>query len=125
MEPKNKYSQTFLKHFKNPKNTGRLNDASTTGYSANPICGDTLELFLKINKKKIIEKATFLSNGCPATIAVASITTEMIIGKTIASVLLITKHDIAKAIGGLPKSKNHSSVIAEDAIKTAINSWNT
>jgi nitrogen fixation protein NifU and related proteins len=89
------------------------------GEAQNPICGDTMRLFIKVEMDRIVE-AKFLTFGCGAAIASSSITTEMIKGKTVEEAVMVSNQTIAEALGGLPPTKVHCSVLAEQAIKAAI-----
>ncbi len=89
------------------------------GEAQNPVCGDTMRLFIKVETDRIIE-ATFLTFGCAGAIASSSMTTEMIKGKTIKDALMISDRMIANALGGLPPAKAHCSVLAENAIQAAV-----
>jgi len=89
----------------------------------NPACGDVMKLYLKIEDGKIVD-AKFKTFGCGAAIASSSITTEMIKGKTIDEALKISNEAVAQALGGLPPAKQHCSVLAEEALKIAIEDYN-
>ncbi len=116
------YNQIIMDHLKNPRNRGEMNDPDGIGEAQNPVCGDTMRLFIKVSSEKIID-AKFLAFGCSAAIASSSITTEMIKGKTIEEALSISEELISEALGGLPPSKIHCSILAERAIKSAINDY--
>ena len=112
------YSDLVRDHFENPRNAGELADADAVGYQTNPVCGDTMRLTLRINGGRIIE-AHFQTSGCPAAIATSSVCTEMIRGQTLAEAEALTKEDYAAALGGLPASKMHCSVLAADTVRAA------
>ena len=119
------YSKKVVDHFNNPQNVGALdpNDASTgTGLVGAPACGDVLKLQLKINDDGIIEDAKFKTFGCGSAIASSSLVTTMVKGKTLSEAAEISNADIAKELS-LPPVKIHCSVLAEDAIKAAINDY--
>ncbi len=116
------YNQIIMDHLKNPRNRGEMDDPDGIGEAKNPVCGDTMRLFIKVSSEKIID-AKFLAFGCSAAIASSSLTTEMIKGKTIEEALSISEELISEALGGLPPSKIHCSILAERAIKSAINDY--
>ena len=112
------YSDLVRDHFENPRNAGELADADAVGYQTNPVCGDTMRLTLRINGGRVVE-ARFQTSGCPAAIATSSVCTEMIRGQTLAEAEALTKEDYAAALGGLPTSKMHCSVLAADTVRAA------
>ena len=112
------YSDLVRDHFQNPRNTGEIAEADAIGYETNPVCGDTMRLTLRINGGRIVE-ARFQTSGCPAAIAAGSICTEMICGLSLAEAEALRKEDYADALGGLPPSKMHCSVLAADAVRAA------
>ena len=114
-----KYSDKTKDHFFNPRNCGVMDNPTAAGKAVNPSCGDTLELFLKI-EEDIISKAMFRSFGCGAAIAAGSIFTEMLTGKTLNEALRIKNAQISEALGGLPEEKIQCSVLAEAALKDAL-----
>jgi nitrogen fixation protein NifU and related proteins len=113
------YSEKLLDYFQNPRCVGELADASAVAEVSNPVCGDVMKLWVRVEDGKIVD-ARFKAQGCSAAIATSSYATEMIIGRDVADALKITKDDIADALGGLPASKIHCSVLACDAIKGAL-----
>ena len=113
------YSPIVLEHFHHPRNMGEMENPDGVGEAQNPVCGDTMRLFIRAKENRIID-ATFLTFGCSAAIASSSMTTEMIKGKTLEEVLTISKQMVVEALGGLPPSKVHCSVLAEEAIKAAV-----
>jgi len=113
------YSQVVIDHLRHPRNMGEMENPDGVGEAQNPACGDTMRLFIKVDTDRIID-ATFLTFGCGAAIASSSITTEMIKGKTIEEVLMISDQVIAEALGGLPPTKVHCSILAEKAIHAAV-----
>jgi len=118
------YNPKIIELFKNPKNAGRMEDATIVATVGSPICGDMVVIYLKINEKdEIIEKATFESYGCAANIATASILTEMIKGRKLVDVWKIGWKDVAKEIGGLPSVKAHCGILATGALKKAIREY--
>lgn len=116
------YTDTVLDHFLNPRNMGELQDANGVGKVGNSKCGDIMEMYLKIHNN-VIEDVKFKTFGCAAAIASSSISTTMIIGKTISEALKITNKDVLNALGGLPPVKIHCSLLAEEAIKSAISNY--
>jgi len=113
------YDQIVMEHLKHPRNMGEMENPDGVGEAQNPVCGDTMRLFIKVEKDRIID-AKFLTFGCGAAIASSSVTTEIIRGKTIEEVLMISDHVIAQALGGLPPTKVHCSILAEKAIRAAV-----
>ena len=114
-----KYSDKVIEHFTNPRNVGVIEDADGVGRVGNPVCGDMMEMSLKI-QDDVITDIKFRTFGCGAAIATSSIATELIKGKTIAEALELTNQAIAEALGGLPPIKMHCSVLAADALKAAL-----
>ncbi len=112
------YSDLVREHFQNPRNVGEIAAADAVGYETNPVCGDTMRLTLRINGGRIVE-ARFQTSGCPAAIAVSSVCTEMVRGLSLAEATELSKQDYATALGGLPPSKMHCSVLAADAVRAA------
>ena len=113
------YGPIVIDHLTHPRNIGEMEDPDGVGEAQNPVCGDTMRLFIKIRESRIID-AKFLTFGCGAAIASSSMTTEMVRGKTIDEVLTISDQDVVEALGGLPPAKMHCSVLAERAIKAAV-----
>lgn len=116
------YNPIVLEHLAHPKNQGEMESPDGVGQAQNPVCGDTMRLFIKVEGNRIAD-AKFLTFGCGAAIASSSITTEMVKGKTIEEALLISNQSVAEALGGLPPAKIHCSVLAEKAIKAAISDY--
>jgi len=114
------YSEKVMDHFKNPRNVGEIENADGVGEIGNPACGDIMKIFLKINDEQIIENATFLTYGCGSAIASSSMATEMIKGKSIQEAVELSNKAVIDALGGLPKIKEHCSVLAEQAIRAAL-----
>jgi nitrogen fixation NifU-like protein len=113
------YSSIVMDHLTHPRNTGEMDDPDGVGEAQNPVCGDTMRLFIKVEMGRIVD-AKSLTFGCGAAIASSSITTEIIKGKKIEEALLISDQGIAEALGGLPPAKIHCSVLAEKAIRAAV-----
>ncbi|HUL21413.1 MAG TPA: iron-sulfur cluster assembly scaffold protein [Thermodesulfobacteriota bacterium] len=116
------YNQVVMDHLKHPRNRGEMENPDGVGEAQNPVCGDTMRLSIKVETGRIID-AKFLTFGCGAAIASSSMTTEMIKGKTTEEALLISDQMIADALGGLPPSKVHCSVLAEKAIRAAVSDY--
>ncbi len=116
------YNPVVMEHLKHPRNMGEMENADGVGEAQNPVCGDTMRLFIKVETDRIID-ATFLTFGCGAAIASSSITTEMIKGKTIEEALMISDQVIDNALGGLPPTKAHCSILAEKAIREAVTDY--
>jgi len=113
------YHPIVMDHFTHPRNMGEMENADGVGESQNPVCGDTLRLFIKVEADRITG-ATFLAFGCAGAIAASSMVTEMIKGLTVEEALKITRQKVSEALGGLPPTKIHCSVLAEGAIKAAV-----
>ncbi len=113
------YSDTVLDHFERPRNNGALEDANAIGYMTNPVCGDTLLLMLRVRDDRI-EEARWQSDGCVASIAASSLLSELIRGRSLGEAGALTREAIAEALGGLPASKLHASVLAADALHHAL-----
>ena len=115
-----------MDHFKSPRNMGELKDASAVGEYGNPICGDLMYIYIKVNNKdgkEIIEDISFQTFGCAAAIATSSMVTELAKGKTLDEAYNITRNDVADALDGLPPIKLHCSNLAADALKDAITKY--
>ena len=113
------YSDIVVDHYTNPRNVGQIENASGIGEVGNPVCGDIMKMYIKVENDVIVD-VKFKTFGCGAAIASSSITTELIKGKTIDEALNIKNTDVVKMLGGLPPVKLHCSVLAEEAIHTAI-----
>jgi nitrogen fixation NifU-like protein len=116
------YSEKVMEHFKNPRNVGEIENPDGVGHVGNPVCGDIMELYIKVNDGIIVE-AKFKTFGCGAAIATSSMVTEMVKGKSIEEALKISNKTVAEALDGLPPVKMHCSVLAEDALKSAIEDY--
>jgi nitrogen fixation NifU-like protein len=116
------YNETVMEHFMNPRNVGEIEGADGVGEVGNPACGDMMRLYLKIEDGKV-EDAKFRTFGCGAAIASSSMLTEMVKGKTVAEVRAITNEQVSAALGGLPEVKIHCSVMAEEAVKAALDDY--
>jgi nitrogen fixation NifU-like protein len=118
------YSEKVLDHFTNPRNVGELPDANGVGEVGNAKCGDIMKMYLKITDNTI-EDVKFKTFGCGAAIATSSMATELIKGKSIDDALSLTNKAVVEALDGLPDVKLHCSVLAEEAVKSAISDYYT
>ena len=116
------YSKKVMDHFKNPRNVGEMENPDGIGHVGNPVCGDIMELYIKVNDGIIVD-AKFKTFGCGAAIATSSIVTELVKGKNIKEALKISNKAVAEALDGLPPLKMHCSVLAEEALKSAIEDY--
>ena len=116
------YSEKVMDHFTNPRNVGEITDASGIGTVGNPVCGDVMKMYLKIENEVIVD-IKFKTFGCGAAVATSSMVTEMVKGKTITQALTITNSAVAEALGGLPAKKMHCSVLAEEALRSALKDY--
>jgi nitrogen fixation protein NifU and related proteins len=116
------YNEIVMDHFQNPRNMGEIEEPSAVAEVGNPVCGDVMKLYLRIEDDRIVD-ARFKTFGCSAAIASSSMTTELIIGKTIHDALLITNEAVTQALGGLPPAKQHCSVLAEEALQAALDDY--
>ena len=116
------YSDLVMEHFMNPRNVGIIEDADGVGREGNPVCGDLMEMYIKVNGDSISD-IKFRTFGCGAAIATSSIATEMIKGKPLSEAETLTNKAIVEALGGLPAIKVHCSVLAVDALKRAIEDY--
>lgn len=117
------YNPKVLDLFRNPKNLGKMEDATVVAVAGNPLCGDMITFYLRINDQDIIEKATFESYGCAANIATSSIVTEMIKGLKLEDAWKVSWKSVTEAIGGLPSVKFHCGILAVGALKRAIRKY--
>lgn len=116
------YTATVLDHFQRPRNLGDLDAPDAVAEVENPACGDRTRLSIRLVDDRIAD-ARFRTEGCPAAIAASSMTTEMIIGKTLDEAGRLRDTDVADALGGLPRNKLHCSVLAEDVIRAVIDDY--
>ena len=120
------YSDKVMKHIRQPQNMGEMKNPDGVGTSGNPVCGDTMRIFIKVGKKQggeYIKDIRFQTLGCGAAIATSSMMTSMVKGKLLTEAEKISKKTIAGALGGLPKLKLHCSVLAADVFKKAIDDY--
>ncbi|MCD6415534.1 MAG: Fe-S cluster assembly scaffold protein NifU [Planctomycetes bacterium] len=113
------YSEKVMDYFTNPRNIGVIDNADGVGLVGNPVCGDIMKLFIKVEDGRIVD-AKFQTFGCAAAIASSSIVTEMVKGKTVEEALEISNRAVTEALGGLPARKRHCSVLAEEALQAAV-----
>ena len=116
------YSEQVMDHFKNPRNVGEIENPSGVGQVGNAKCGDIMKIYLQV-ENNIITDVKFETFGCGSAIASSSMATEMIKGKTVEEALALTNRDVVTALDGLPTHKIHCSVLAEEAIKTAVKDY--
>ena len=117
------YSEKVLDHFRNPRNVGEIPDADGVGEVGNAKCGDIMQMFIKVNEDEIIEDVKFKTFGCGAAIATSSMATELIKGKSIDEALQLSNEAVVEALEGLPPIKIHCSVLAEEAVKAAVDDY--
>ena len=113
------YTEKVMDHFRHPRNVGEIPDASGIGKVGNPVCGDLMWIYIKVQDNRL-EDVKFKTFGCGAAIATSSIITEIARGKTIEEALKISREDVANELGGLPAIKMHCSNLASDGLKAAI-----
>ena len=114
------YSEKVMDHFANPRNVGEIEDAQGVGVVGNAKCGDIMKMYLQIDENDVISDCKFKTFGCGAAIATSSMATELIKGKSVSDALTLTNSAVVEALDGLPPVKVHCSVLAEEAIKTAL-----
>ena len=114
------YNDTVMNNFMNPQNVGEIENPSGTGIYGSPVCGDMMQMQIKVDEIDVITDCKFKTFGCGSAIASSSMATQMIIGKTVEEALKITNKDVVDELGGLPAVKIHCSVLADHAIKSAI-----
>ena len=113
------YSPQILDHLENPRHVGEMADASARGTATNPVCGDLLHLYLRIDGGRIVG-ASFQAQGCPPTLAASSALTELVTGLALADARALAPPDVTRALGRLPRHKEHCSVLAIDALRAAL-----
>lgn len=116
------YSEKVMDHFSNPRNVGEVEYPNAVGQVGNPKCGDIMKITMKI-EDGVIEDVKFKTFGCGAAVATSSMATELVKGKTVEEALALTNSAVAEALDGLPPQKLHCSVLAEEAIKSAISDY--
>ena len=118
------YNEKVMDHFMNPRNVGEIENPDGVGKVGNPACGDIMEMFIKVEDGVIVD-AKFKTFGCGAAIATSSMATELIKGKRIEDAIKLTNEKVTSALGGLPKVKRHCSVLAEQALQSALHDYYT
>lgn len=116
------YSEKVMDHFANPRNVGEIENANAVGEVGNAKCGDIMKIYMDI-QDNVIKDVKFKTFGCGAAIATSSMATEMVKGKTVDEALALTNKAVMEALDGLPTEKIHCSVLAEEAIQSAINDY--
>ena len=119
------YSEKVMDHFTNPRNVGEIENADGVGTVGNAKCGDIMKIYLKIDENDVITDCKFKTFGCGAAIATSSMATELIKGRTVAEALTLTNSAVVEALEGLPPVKIHCSVLAEEAVKSALADYYT
>ena len=117
------YSEKVIDHFSNPRNVGEIENADGVGTVGNSKCGDIMRMYLKVDDNGVITDCKFKTFGCGADIATRSMATEMIKGKTLKEALKLTNKAVAEALDGLPPVKMHCSLLAEEAVKAAVEDY--
>ena len=117
------YSEKVIDHFSNPRNVGEIENADGVGTVGNSKCGDIMRMYLKVDDNGVITDCKFKTFGCGAAIATSSMATEMIKGKTLKEALKLTNKAGAEALDGLPPVKMHCSLLAEEAVKAAVEDY--
>jgi len=117
------YSEKVLDHFQNPRNVGELEGANGVGMVGNAKCGDIMQMFIKVNDEGVIEDCSFKTFGCGAAVATSSMATELIKGKSLEEAMQLSNAAVVEALEGLPPVKIHCSVLAEEAVKAAIEDY--
>ncbi|MBQ4341647.1 MAG: Fe-S cluster assembly scaffold protein NifU [Clostridia bacterium] len=117
------YSEKVLDHFQNPRNMGEIEGYNGMGMVGNAKCGDIMQMFIKVNDEGIIEDVGFKTFGCGAAVATSSMATEMIKGKSVDDALKLSNAAVVEALEGLPPVKIHCSVLAEEAVKAAVEDY--
>ena len=117
------YSEKVIDHFSNPRNVGEIENADGVGTVGNSKCGDIMRMYLKVDDSGVITDCKFKTFGCGAAIATSSMATEMIKGKTLKEALKLTNKAVPEALDGLPPVKMHCSLLAEEAVKAAVEDY--
>lgn len=117
------YSEKVMDHLAHPRNVGQMEDANAVGEVGNMKCGDIMKIYLKIDENEVIQDVKFQTFGCGAAVATSSMATEMIKGKTVEEAMKLTNAAVAEALDGLPPVKVHCSVLAEEAVKSALEDY--
>jgi nitrogen fixation NifU-like protein len=116
------YTELVMEHFTNPRNVGVIEDADGVGKVGNPVCGDLMEMMIRVREGRITD-IKFRTFGCGAAIATSSIATEMVMGKTLEEAAKLSRQQVAEALGGLPPQKMHCSNLAAEALHAALEDY--
>ncbi|MEE4312675.1 MAG: iron-sulfur cluster assembly scaffold protein, partial [candidate division KSB1 bacterium] len=116
------YSNEIMDHFINPRNVGEIEDADGVGVAGNPVCGDVMQITIKV-ENDVITDAKFKTFGCAAAIASSSMATQMIIGKNVLQAQQFSNKQVIDELGNIPKNKIHCSILAEEAVHKAIEDY--
>ena len=117
------YSEEVMDHFTNPRNVGEITDADGVGEVGNPVCGDMMTFYIKVDDDENLSDVKYKTFGCGAAIAVSSMVSEMAKGKSVEEALKISRDDVAEKLGGLPKNKMHCSNLGAEALGKAIEDY--
>ena len=117
------YSEEVMDHFTNPRNVGEIEDADGVGEVGNPVCGDMMTFYIKVDDDEKLSDVKYKTFGCGAAIAVSSMVSEMAKGKSVEEALKISRDDVAEKLGGLPKNKMHCSNLGAEALGKAIEDY--
>ena len=117
------YTEKVLDHFQNPRNQGEIENYNGMGMVGNAKCGDIMQMFIRVNDEGVIEDVGFKTFGCGAAVATSSMATEMIKGKSVDEALQLSNAAVVEALEGLPPVKIHCSVLAEEAVKAAVEDY--
>lgn len=117
------YSEKVMDHFRNPRNMGKMDNASGVGEVGSAVCGDIMRVYLDVDENEIVRDAKFITFGCASAIATSSMATEMIIGKTLSEAAKLSNKAVVEALEGLPTHKIHCSVLAQQAVKRAVDDY--
>ena len=119
------YSEKVMDHFQNPRNVGEIEGASGVGTVGNAKCGDIMRIYFDIDENQVIRDVKFKTFGCGAAVATSSMATELVMGKSVQDALKVTNKAVMEALDGLPAVKIHCSVLAEQAVKSALSDYYT
>lgn len=117
------YSEKVMDHFRNPRNLGKIDNASGVGEVGSAVCGDIMRVYLDVDENEIVRDVKFITFGCASAIATSSIATEMVKGKSLSEASKLTNQAVVEALEGLPPQKIHCSVLAQQAVKKAIDDY--
>ena len=117
------YNKKILKYFKNPKNQGQIKNPSGVGEAGNPICGDVMKFYIKVDKNDVITNVKFETLGCGVAIAISSMITEMVKGKKISQARKINNKQVLKKLGMVPNTKKHCCILGTEALLKAIEKY--